>query len=222
LILIISQFCLLICATVALAQRRVVRPVYSTGNAGDGQYRPSNDGQYRPDSSGSGNDGRYVHVDNKYKHDARLDGGYKGKNIPYVPHKEKFIPTPPTPRVRVAPTYKPAPPQAPAAVFVDLPQGKGRGVGKNGDLILRQNGAVDTVGFNYLYETENGILGEEAGKIEKQDSGESLRTKGFYEYTGDDGKLYHVDYVADNGGFIPVGAHIPTVPPHVPRLLEYL
>lgn len=72
------------------------------------------------------------------------------------------------------------------------------------------------------YETENGILGEESGRIEKQTEGDAIRTTGFYHYTGDDGLLYRVDYVADENGFVPVGEHIPKVPAHIPKLLEYL
>lgn len=49
-----------------------------------------------------------------------------------------------------------------------------------------------------------------------------LRSKGFYEYTGDDGNLYRVDYVADDNGFVANGDHIPPVPPHIPKLLAYL
>lgn len=72
------------------------------------------------------------------------------------------------------------------------------------------------------YETENGILGEENGRIEKQTEGDALRSTGFYHYTGDDGLLYRVDYTADENGFVPVGEHIPKVPEHIPRLLAYL
>lgn len=55
------------------------------------------------------------------------------------------------------------------------------------------------------YETENGILAEESAVIEVLENGdEALKTFGFYEYTGDDGKLYRVDYIADVNGFQPI------------------
>lgn len=78
------------------------------------------------------------------------------------------------------------------------------------------------MGFIRSYETENGILGEEQGRIEKQTEGDALRSTGFYHYTGDDGLLYRVDYTADENGFVPQGEHIPKVPEHIPKLLAYL
>lgn len=61
--------------------------------------------------------------------------------------------------------------------------------------------------FEYRYEIgdgQSGILAEESGRIENLAPNEDgLRSKGFYQYTGDDGVLYRVDYVADNNGFVP-------------------
>uniref|UniRef100_A0A1B0DG99 Uncharacterized protein n=1 Tax=Phlebotomus papatasi TaxID=29031 RepID=A0A1B0DG99_PHLPP len=51
---------------------------------------------------------------------------------------------------------------------------------------------------------------------------EGLRSQGFYQYTGDDGQVYRVDYVADNAGFVPRGDHIPKMPPEIEKLLAYL
>lgn len=96
------------------------------------------------------------------------------------------------------------------------------------------------------YETENGILAEESGRIEKLASGDDgLRSSGYYQYTGDDGQLYRVDYVADDNGFVPKvienfwpierkinfvlfffffhqGDHLPTPPPIPPEIQEVL
>ncbi|KAM8714037.1 hypothetical protein ACLKA7_014230 [Drosophila subpalustris] len=241
---------LLVCAAVALAQNDgryrpapTTVPVLRARPGGfAGRYSGGNDGRYVPlgnDGRYSGNDGRYVHMDNKYQHDHRPGGDYSGTNDPYRGDKDKFGGSGrgggggggggangATGNANFGGATTAVRPRPVVPVVVDqrpnLPQGTGTGVGKGGFAIIRQEGAVQPDGYNYLYETENGILGEENGRIEKQTEGDAIRATGFYHYTGDDGLLYRVDYTADENGFVPVGEHIPKVPAHIPKLLEYL
>lgn len=56
--------------------------------------------------------------------------------------------------------------------------------------------------YHYSYETENGIRAAEDAHLEnKHTPAETTKKTGFYEYIGDDGKNYRVDYVADENGF---------------------
>ncbi|XP_045765365.1 flexible cuticle protein 12-like [Maniola jurtina] len=65
-------------------------------------------------------------------------------------------------------------------------------------------------GFNYAYETSNGIKGEETGVLQNVGSeDEGIAVRGAYSYVGDDGKTYLVTYIADKNGFQPTGDHIP-------------
>ncbi|XP_073846325.1 cuticular protein 49Ab [Musca autumnalis] len=210
----------------------------------DGRYRPASDGRYRPAGDGKyrgGNDGKYVHKDVKYVHDDRPDGGYKGDSNPYKPDKNRLGPgggggggnggagnaaANGGGNAAGSGIKKPSSGNggilAAAVTAKPLPKGKGSGEGKNGWAIIRLEDKVEEDGYHYLYETENGILAEENGRIEALQTDPGLRSKGFYEYTGDDGNLYRVEYTADDNGFVAQGDHIPEVPPHIPKLLAYL
>ncbi|VVC93594.1 unnamed protein product [Leptidea sinapis] len=61
--------------------------------------------------------------------------------------------------------------------------------------------------------TSNGINQEESGVLKNQGSeNEALEVRGQYSYTGDDGVVYTVTYVANELGFQPSAPHLPQSP----------
>lgn len=70
--------------------------------------------------------------------------------------------------------------------------------------------------YSFRYETEDGTVREEQGApLENGGMG----TSGSYEYVGPDGRIYRVDFVADENGFQPRGDHLPQ-PPALPPALQ--
>lgn len=68
------------------------------------------------------------------------------------------------------------------------------------------------INFDYSYETSDGIARYEQGALKNVGTeNEALETRGSYSYVGSDGKQYTVNYVADENGFRPEGAHLPVV-----------
>ncbi|KAJ0179055.1 hypothetical protein K1T71_005830 [Dendrolimus kikuchii] len=60
------------------------------------------------------------------------------------------------------------------------------------------------------YETSNGISEQAQGVLKNVGSeNEALEVRGQFSYTGVDGVVYSVTYVANENGFQPQGAHIP-------------
>ncbi|XP_075970551.1 uncharacterized protein LOC142972970 [Anticarsia gemmatalis] len=97
--------------------------------------------------------------------------------------------------------------QSPSAIYL-------KSVTDSAANIVRDDRTYDENNYHFAYETDNGIAAEESGVVDTSVNGVGGGTKvrGFYEYIGDDGHKYRVDYVADENGYRASGAHLPKAP----------
>lgn len=64
--------------------------------------------------------------------------------------------------------------------------------------------------YSFNVETSDGAARQEQGYLENAGTEhETLKVQGYYQFYGDDGQLYQVQYIADENGFQPQGAHLP-------------
>ncbi|EDW01010.1 larval cuticle protein LCP-30 [Drosophila grimshawi] len=241
-----------ICVIVGLVAVSRSNPVDNNGKyevtPNDGRYRAQDDGRYHPSSADEGRGGyqdslgRYQHMPQPYNHvnDHRelgvyhhihnpYGGGYgpyAGLNLPYVhdarPYNHDLYtsttttttkkPTTTTPRTTTTTTTTTT--TARPILFNYDDEGRHK--------ILHQEEIRKKDKYDHAFLTENGIYGEEQAKLHHEGG---THAKGYYEYTGDDGKLYRVNYASNDGGFMPEGEHIPTPPPipeAIARALKYV
>ncbi|KAF0313130.1 Larval cuticle protein 65Ag2 [Amphibalanus amphitrite] len=89
--------------------------------------------------------------------------------------------------------------------------------------IISQKYEQDPVGnYEYFYEQDDGQRVLEAGRVQPGPQPEtgSLEQQGYYEYIGDDGNTYRVDYLANEGGFQPRAPHLPQAPAQIPEYAQ--
>ncbi|KAJ3633547.1 hypothetical protein MTP99_010486 [Tenebrio molitor] len=97
--------------------------------------------------------------------------------------------------------------------------------------IIRQDQEVNFDGsYRSAYETGNGIAAEERGVLKNAGNpdAEAEEVQGSFQYTAPDGSPISLQYVANEGGFQPQGAHLPVaptpppIPPAIQRALEWI
>ncbi|XP_040582031.1 endocuticle structural glycoprotein SgAbd-3-like [Lepeophtheirus salmonis] len=80
-------------------------------------------------------------------------------------------------------------------------------------IISETNNAPGTLGdnsdFQNSFEAGNGIKQQSAGSTHLLGEDSVVTMKGSYEYVGEDGQTYVVDWIADENGFQPSAAHLP-------------
>ncbi|GAB0093171.1 endocuticle structural glycoprotein SgAbd-2 [Sergentomyia squamirostris] len=68
--------------------------------------------------------------------------------------------------------------------------------------------------YVYSYETSNGIRADQQGYLKNPGTTiEAQVMQGSYSYTGPDGVVYTIRYIADENGYRAEGAHLPVPPP---------
>ncbi|CAH2237039.1 jg9531 [Pararge aegeria aegeria] len=94
--------------------------------------------------------------------------------------------------------------------------------------IIQQDQIINPDGsYKWNYETGNGISAEEAGYVKNLGipDQEAQTAQGQYKYTAPDGQIIQLQYIADENGFQPQGAHLPTPPPipaDIQKALDHL
>ncbi|CAD7004122.1 larval cuticle protein 5-like [Ceratitis capitata] len=80
--------------------------------------------------------------------------------------------------------------------------------------IVRQDSDVQPEGYNFIVETSDGTQHSASGALQNAATDhESLAVKGSYSWTDEKtGEKFTVNYVADENGFRPEGAHLPVAP----------
>lgn len=65
--------------------------------------------------------------------------------------------------------------------------------------------------YKFGFEQSDGQKREETGEVKVIEKESGIVMRGSFSFVADDGQTYTVNYVADENGFQPVGAHIPAV-----------
>nr|CAI5866520.1 unnamed protein product [Callosobruchus analis] len=91
-------------------------------------------------------------------------------------------------------------------------------INPDGSFKFRQGSLSATRSHNYwyFYETANGIKVEESGYLKDNPESSTDRIQvieGVVSYTGNDGQMINLRYIADENGYQPQGDHLPTSPP---------
>ncbi|XP_063697902.1 endocuticle structural glycoprotein ABD-5-like [Culicoides brevitarsis] len=81
----------------------------------------------------------------------------------------------------------------------------GKPIGEDAIIVGYTNEANEN-GYSYSYETSDGSQQKQSGTI---NANGVLEVRGSYNYIGDDGVTYTVNYIADDKGYRVIGDHIP-------------
>ncbi|CAO1320238.1 unnamed protein product [Diamesa hyperborea] len=81
---------------------------------------------------------------------------------------------------------------------------------KDAQILKYENDNIGIGGYKFAYETSDGVSRQEEAELKNAGSeNEAISVRGSYSWTAPDGQVYTVNYIADENGFQPEGAHLP-------------
>ncbi|CAD7083181.1 unnamed protein product [Hermetia illucens] len=83
---------------------------------------------------------------------------------------------------------------------------------KNAQILRFESDNIGTDGYKFAYETSDGIARQEQAELRNIGTeNEAIAVSGTVSWVDKDGQSYTLNYVADENGFRPEGAHLPRV-----------
>ncbi|CAG9795414.1 unnamed protein product [Diatraea saccharalis] len=81
---------------------------------------------------------------------------------------------------------------------------------KDATIVRYDSDNIGVDGYKYEFQTSDGTSAQEQGQLKNVGTeNEAIEVRGQFSYTGQDGQVYTVTYVANENGFQPQGAHLP-------------
>ncbi|XP_053695207.1 flexible cuticle protein 12-like [Sabethes cyaneus] len=81
---------------------------------------------------------------------------------------------------------------------------------RDAQIVKYENDNLGLQGYRFQYDTSNRLQRQEEAQLKNfGEDVSALVVRGSYSYTGDDGQVYTVNYIADENGFQPEAAHLP-------------
>ncbi|KAJ6633498.1 Flexible cuticle protein 12 [Pseudolycoriella hygida] len=83
---------------------------------------------------------------------------------------------------------------------------------QNAQILKYENDNIGVDGYNFAYETSDGVSRSEQAVLKNPGTEqEAIAVRGTVTWTAADGVQYTLNYIADENGFQPEGAHLPQV-----------
>ncbi|XP_053666419.1 endocuticle structural glycoprotein SgAbd-5-like [Anopheles marshallii] len=81
---------------------------------------------------------------------------------------------------------------------------------RNAEILRYSSENIGVDGYRFEFATSDGTSRTEEAELRNAGTdNEAIAVRGSYSYTGPDGTVYVINYIADENGFQPEGAHIP-------------